>query len=196
MKAKSFSWNIFLQIFYTFQSIISSHSWNISDVHGSLSLTWVKLNRESNIILYVHKIYATAKNSPWSDSSCTWFVNFIVTTVRLQKHCNNLQCKMLLRVNSTYFYLTNCGSKMVHYCNNTNCRNSGAKTSRDLFQLPLWACCCQQTPGIIYFIQPNKLHCKIKYWIPKHFLALYTTCSKYFSQLSLKITHNNNHNNN
>ena len=160
MKAKSFSWNILLQIFYTFQSIISSHSWNISDVHGSLSLTWVKLNRESNIILYVHKIYATVKNSPWSDSSCTWFVNFIVTTVRLQKHCNNLQCKMLLPVNSTYFYLINCGSKMVHYCNNTNCRNSGAKTSWDLSNFPFGRVAVSRL--LVSFILYNPINYTVK----------------------------------
>ena len=45
-----------------------------------------------------------------------------------------------------------------------------------------------RSPGIIYFIQPNKLHCKILE--SQNTFLPYTLCSKYFSELSLKITHN------
>ena len=50
----------------------------------------------------------------------------------------NLQCKMLLCVNSTYFCLINCGSKMLHY----TVLKVGIQWQRQaFFPLALWACC-------------------------------------------------------
>ena len=54
--------------------------------------------------------------------ACGLYSNYIVLVQY------NLQCKMLLCVNSNYFYfIINCGSKMVHYC--TKSWNSLAKPS-------------------------------------------------------------------
>ena len=83
---------------------------------------------------------------------------------------------------------------MVHY--GTNSRNSVVKPSSfparplGMLYLVLPADCWYNF--IIY--NPNKLHCKLL--DTKKFSCSIMLCNKYISELSLKITHNNSHNNN
>ena len=105
--------------------------------------------------------------------------------------------KMLLCVNSTYFCLINCGSKMLPY---TVLKVRIQWQRQAFFPLTLFG---HVVPLIVLpedcwynFILYNPnilLHCKLL--DTKKFARSIYLCNKYFSELSLKITHNNSHNN-
>ena len=105
--------------------------------------------------------------------------------------------KMLLCVNSTYFCLINCGSKMLHY---TVLKVRIQWQRQAFFPLTPFG---HVVPLIVLpadwwynFILYNPIfYYTVNYWIPKKLLVLYMLGNKYFSELSLKITHNNSHNN-
>ena len=103
-------------------------------------------------------IYATAKIH--YDLTQVVVVNFIVTTLFWYNTTYSVKCYFVW--NSNYFYfIINCGSKMVHYC--TNSRNSVAKPSSfparplGMLYLVLPADCWYN----FIFYNPNKLHCKL-----------------------------------
>ena len=132
----------------------------------------------------------------------------------LQLCCSGTTYQMFLSLNSSYFYSINCGcwSKMVLYdyctflCMNffrpmreyflgysaSKFRGKDKLFSTSPFGNVVPCAASRLLVSILFYTAPIlKLHCKINIGYQNIFLPC-TLCNKYFSELSLKITHNNN----